>query len=160
MSTTERADILNELVTAVTERRRKFEPWELKFIKSVKDSFTAYGRLSERQWEVIERIHQGRVNFQRINQAAMANLSALLRRWLPDGRIENGEYVARNPTRADKSPGSFKVNVSTGIWCDFVNKDEWNGGDPISLAAYLFDMKPVEAAEHVASMLGVEARDR
>ena len=29
------------------------------------------------------------------------------------------EYVALNPTRADKRAGSFKINLQTGRWADF-----------------------------------------
>jgi hypothetical protein len=97
-----------------------------------------------------------RPDFTAINQAAMAALPALLRRWLPDGRREGGEYVALNPTRHDRHLGSFRINMRTGRWADFATGDR--GGDPISLAAYLSDLKQREAAEKLADMLGVEAR--
>ena len=44
-------------------------------------------------------------------------------------------YVALNPTRNDRRPGSFKINIRTGRWCDFATGDR--GGDPVSLVAYL-----------------------
>ncbi len=74
-----------------------------------------------------------RLDFDRINRAALAKLPALLHRWLPDGRLIGREYEARNPTRADRRPGSFRVNVSTGKWADFATGD--GGGDVISLAS-------------------------
>ena len=83
----------------------------------------------------------------------MANLAALLARWLPDGRLEGFEYVALNPTRADRRPGSFRVNVCTGRWADFATGAR--GGDPVSLAAYLSDLSQVEAARELAGMLGL-----
>jgi hypothetical protein len=43
----------------------------------------------------------------------------LLAQWLPDGKREGREWVARNPTRPDTHLGSFKTNLDTGIWCDF-----------------------------------------
>ncbi len=46
-----------------------------------------------------------RLDFLAINCAALASLPALLRRWLPDGRLVGREYTARNPTRADRRPG-------------------------------------------------------
>ena len=55
-----------------------------------------------------------RLDFSEINRAALAGLPALLRRWLPDGRLVGREYEARNPTRVDRRPGSFKVNVQVG----------------------------------------------
>ena len=69
------------------------------------------------------------IDFVAINTAALSSLSSLLYRWLPDGRIEGREYVARNPTRTDKTPGSFKININTGKWCDFATGDA--GGDVI-----------------------------
>jgi hypothetical protein len=94
-----------------------------------------------------------RIDFDAINRAALADLPALLRRWLPDGRIVGAEYIARNPRRQDRKPGSFKINIRTGRWADFSTGDK--GGDVISLAAYLFGQGQAEAAWSLAEMLGV-----
>jgi len=94
-----------------------------------------------------------RIDFERINGAAMGVLHALLLRWLPNGRREGHEWVARNPLRSDRKPGSFKVNLNTGRWSDFATGDR--GGDPVSLAAYLFNLGQRDAAEKLAVMLGV-----
>jgi hypothetical protein len=75
----------------------------------------------------------------------------LLARWLPDGRRYGREYVARNPTRADRRAGSFKVNLATGCWADFATGEK--GGDAISLAAYVFGLSQAEAARRLAAML-------
>lgn len=83
----------------------------------------------------------------------MAALPSLLSRWLPDGRRMGREWVARNPTRADQRPGSFRVNIDNGRWADFATGDK--GGDPISLAAYLAGSGQVEAARALADMFGV-----
>ncbi len=97
----------------------------------------------------------GPINFKTINAAALARWPEVLQRWLPNGRIEGREYVARNPTRADRRPGSFKINLNTGRWSDFATGDK--GGDPISLAAYLAGCGQAEAARELAAMLGVKA---
>jgi hypothetical protein len=94
------------------------------------------------------------VDFDRVNRAALAALPSLLARWLPDGRNMAGEWVARNPRRADRSPGSFKINLRTCRWSDFATGDK--GGDVISLAAYLAGLGQVEAARDLARALGVE----
>ena len=94
-----------------------------------------------------------RLDFSAINRAALLSLPSLLRRWLPDGRVVGHEYEARNPTRADRRPGSFRVNVSTGKWADFATGDV--GGDVVSLAAYLSGTGQAEAARALAAMLGV-----
>jgi hypothetical protein len=99
----------------------------------------------------------GWVDFQHVNRHALAVLPSLLRRWLPGGRIEGAEYTARNPTRADRRPGSFKVNTRTGRWADFATREA--GGDAISLAAYLAGCSQPEAARRLAAMLGIEAPD-
>jgi hypothetical protein len=98
-----------------------------------------------------------RVNFDRVNGAALAVLPALLKRWLPGGKIEGCEYVVRNPRRADQHFGSFKVNLRTGRWSDFATGD--GGRDPVSLAAFLANLSQVAAAKELADMLGVEAHD-
>ncbi len=96
---------------------------------------------------------ESQLDFAAINAAALARLPDVLRRWLPDGRIEGAEYVARNPTRADRRAGSFKINLRTGQWADFATGDR--GGDPVSLAAYLAGVGQGEAARELAVMLGV-----
>lgn len=93
------------------------------------------------------------VDFAAVNRAALARLPDILARWLPGGRIEGREYVARNPKRHDRRPGSFKVNLGTGRWADFATSDK--GGDPISLAAYLASCGQAEAARQLAVMLGL-----
>ncbi len=93
-----------------------------------------------------------RIDFAGINRAALANVDVILRRWLPGGRVNGAEYVARNPRRNDRRPGSFKINMETGKWADFATGDR--GGDLVSLAAYLFGLSQVEAARDLANMVG------
>lgn len=98
-----------------------------------------------------------KLDFVAVNTAARHNLLAILHRWLPDGRVEGLEYIARNPKRADKRLGSFRIHVGNGpkcgVWRDFAA--DTGGSDPVSLCAYLFDMKQGEAARQLAGMLGV-----
>ena len=95
----------------------------------------------------------GQVSFDKINAAALTDLPAVLRRWLPDARVVGEELVAKNPTRPDRRPGSFKINSRTGQWADFATGDR--GGDPVSLIAYLDGCGQVEAARHLAEALGI-----
>ena len=92
-------------------------------------------------------------DFEAISHAALAVLPTLLGRWLPGGRFEGNEYIALNPRRADRHPGSFKVNIRTGQWADFAC--EVTGGDAVSLAAYLSGLSQSEAARRLQAMLGL-----
>lgn len=94
-----------------------------------------------------------KVDFATVNRAALPALRALVERWLPGGRFEGAEYVARNPKRDDRTPGRFKVNVRTGRWADFASGD--CGGDPVSLAAFVFGLTQPEAARRLAAAVGV-----
>ncbi|WP_428490285.1 hypothetical protein [Rhodopila sp.] len=93
------------------------------------------------------------VSFALANAAALRELPALLARWLPDGRVIGHEYEARNPHRSDRNLGSFRVNLRTGRWADFATGDQ--GGDPVSLVAYLFRLSQGEAARRLAGLLGL-----
>lgn len=96
-----------------------------------------------------------KVDFDAINGAALSVLHAICQRWLPDGVAYGREWVARNPTRADGKPGSFRINLATGKWADFA-QDNARGGDPISLAAYLFHGgDQVAAAIDLKRMVGL-----
>ena len=94
--------------------------------------------------------------FAAVNGAARVNAARVVAAMLPDGRREGREWVARNPRRSDKSPGSFKVNLATGRWADFATGD--SGGDLVSLAAYLAGCSQGEAATRLGAALGVEVR--
>lgn len=96
------------------------------------------------------------IDFERINAAALPSLPALAARWLPTGHREGREWVARNPRRADRRPGSFRVNLATGRWADFATGDK--GGDPVSLAAFLFDLSQADAARRIADMLALTGK--
>lgn len=95
----------------------------------------------------------GRIDFARVASTASGHAETLCRRWLPDGRRDGHEWVARNPKRADRHLGSFKVNINTGRWGDFA--EGAGGGDLVSLAAYLFEMSQRDAAIRISEMLGI-----
>ena len=86
----------------------------------------------------------------------MVFLPNLVRTWCPQGRMAGHEWQALNPTRPDKNLGSFSVNVRTGKWADFATGDK--GGDPVSLAAYIFRTSQADAARALAAALGVDWR--
>ena len=93
-----------------------------------------------------------RLDFPAINSAALSALPAILNRLAPGGTIRAGEWEGRNPRRADRKPGSFKVNMRSGRWADFATGD--SGGDPVSLVAFLTGLGQAEAARKLAIMLG------
>lgn len=98
-------------------------------------------------------VRSGRIDFERVNRSALTRAVAVVRGLLPEGRLEGHEYVARNPLRPDRRPGSFKVNVSTGRWADFATGD--GGGDLVSLAAFVSGLPQREAAIRLAESMGV-----
>jgi hypothetical protein len=98
------------------------------------------------------------LDFDAINQAALAAFPAVLNRLLPGGKTIGRELVALNPRRADRKLGSFKINRYNGRWMDFATGDK--GGDPVSLVAYLADVSQGEAARLLAQMLGLETGGR
>jgi hypothetical protein len=103
--------------------------------------------------------HRASIDFGAINREALGCLSAVLRRLLPNGRREGNEYLALNPRRGDRHLGSFRINLSNGRWADFALADKSaRGGDPISLVAYVLNIRQSEAARGLMRMLGMEAR--
>jgi len=61
----------------------------------------------------------------------------VLNEWL-EGEIFGHEFIAVNPTRADNSLGSFKINLQSGVWSDFATSD--SGGDFFCLYRYINDV--------------------
>ena len=99
-----------------------------------------------------------RIDIGAVAEQALPQVPQIVGRWIPNGRRVGSEWIARNPTRSDRRPGSFKVNLRTGRWADFATGDK--GGDVVSLAAYLFALTQVEAAKRVAAMLGLSGDPR
>ena len=95
-----------------------------------------------------------RVDFTRINRAAVAAANVVVSALAPNGHQVGAEWIALNPVRPDKKAGSFKVNLQTGCWSDFATGD--SGGDLVSLAAYIGGIGQRDAAIRLAEALGVE----
>lgn len=96
-----------------------------------------------------------KLDFEAINLAL--DPRSIVPAWLPDGHKRNNEWVARNPTRDDRNPGSFTINLVDGHWKDFATKD--GGSDLVSLYAYLHNMEQGAAAKELAENNGVNIGD-
>ena len=92
------------------------------------------------------------IDFAGIAAQVLGFSESFLAEELPDGKREGHEWCALNPRRADSSPGSFKINMSTGVWKDFASGEK--GGDLIALYAYLYDLKMGEAAKALGERYG------
>jgi hypothetical protein len=90
-----------------------------------------------------------------VNEAVLPYLPVILRRLLPDGKVQGHEFVARNPLRSDNRLGSFKINLYNSKWADFAMKDA-TGGDVISLVAYLQRVNQHEASKQLLKLIGKE----
>ncbi|MDT9105863.1 hypothetical protein RSW49_23260, partial [Escherichia coli] len=67
-------------------------------------------------------------------------------------------YVVANPTRNDRNPGSFTINLRKGVWKDYATGD--GGADLVSLYAYVFHNNDQgAAARELAQNLGVRIGD-
>ena len=104
-----------------------------------------------------ERLNPGIImlhsEYERIKDAANRRAPEIVARWLSDGRKIGKHWEARNPTRNDQNPGSFKINLSTGQWYDFATGE--GGQHIISLGKYLHGERSLyETAENVSRMIG------
>jgi putative DNA primase/helicase len=97
-----------------------------------------------------------RIEFADVKAASLRSLDFIIPRLLPGGKRVGDEWVARNPTRNDAKPGSFKVNLKTGVWADFATGE--TGGDMIDLYVYLNGGSNVQGMNALADMLNVKAR--
>jgi putative DNA primase/helicase len=85
---------------------------------------------------------------------ALQHADQLVPELLPEGTRKGAEWWARNPTRGDRSAGSFSVSLASGRWHDFASGD--SGGDLVSLAAYLWGARQLDAARDLARRLGLD----
>lgn len=78
--------------------------------------------------------------FAEVNNAALSQIKSLAERWLPRTRMSGSNLMALNPTRVDKSIGSFGINVKTGAWADFATDEAWCapiGWSSLNVSAWL-----------------------
>jgi hypothetical protein len=99
------------------------------------------------------RTRMRQLDFRAIARSAVTNSRILLPRWLPGGKRMGSEWLACNPTRPDRTLGSFKISLKSGRWADFATGDA--GGDLISLRAYLDGTSQRKAAISLAEELGL-----
>jgi hypothetical protein len=97
------------------------------------------------------------IDFHAINRAAVPALPVLLRRWLPDGKRRGSRWIARNPTRNDRTAGSFSVDLRSGKWGEFSKTAPASGGDVVSLYAYLRGIRQVDAARELVHLLRINS---
>ncbi|MDT9046461.1 hypothetical protein RSW36_25255, partial [Escherichia coli] len=96
------------------------------------------------------------LDFAAINDAL--NADTVVPQWLPGGELRGAEYVVANPTRNDRNPGSFTINLRKGVWKDYATGD--GGADLVSLYAYVFHNNDQgAAARELAQNLGVRIGD-
>jgi putative DNA primase/helicase len=96
------------------------------------------------------------VSFDDVKQASLGNIDMIVERYLSNPKLVDGgkEWTARNPTRGDKTAGTFKINRRTGVWSDFATKQ--SGANMIDLVIYLTGKTSVEAKDELADLLGVK----
>lgn len=96
------------------------------------------------------------LDFAAINQAL--DPETVLPQWLPAGHRRGKEWVSPNPTRNDRNPGSFTINMVSGVWKDYATGE--GGSDLVSLYAYLFHHNDQgAAAKELAGNFGVRIGD-
>jgi len=93
------------------------------------------------------------IDFRKLNGELLNRSRKLLPAWLPGGKWEGAEWVARNPTRTDQHFGSFKINSRSGEWADFATDDR--GHDLVSLFACLHGLEQGDAARRLIDEFGL-----
>jgi len=82
-------------------------------------------------------------DFEGLSRHLLSNINSILTLWLPGGRIQGSEYCC-----ADLRGGrgdSCRVNIKTGVWCEFAGGPDEKGGDLISLYARIHGKTQGEA---------------
>ena len=89
------------------------------------------------------------IDFHSINRSILAGYKSIVVEWIPGGRFEGVQYVVCSPFRDDKTPGSFKINTSTGVYKDFADESV-AGPDPIHLYARINNLSQGDAAKELS----------
>lgn len=121
--------------------------------KATQENETVEAAPKNRADELIKSYEAGiGINFPLAKTLALDCAEEILQHWLPNGEQRGRQYVALNPTRLDGEPGSFTINIETGMWKDFASDD--GGSDLISLVSYLEEgISQTEAALKVLKLI-------
>lgn len=91
-----------------------------------------------------------------LNQLLLSDVNSHLRDWLPGGRLIGNEYTCGN---IHGNPGnSFKVNIKSGRWADFADKDK-SGIDLISLYAKINGVSNSESYKKLAKLYSIDSEE-
>ena len=93
---------------------------------------------------------KGRIDFDALSRALLDAADRLVPQWLPNGRREGHEWACGD-LHGEKG-NSAKVNLKTGLWCDFATDER--GGDLISLYAAVFNLEQIDAARQLDEQMG------
>jgi hypothetical protein len=91
------------------------------------------------------------VNFNGLSKHLLSYAKQLLPEILPGGKINGHEYETSNLYGGNGD--SLRVNIRTGVWCDFAEENV-NGGDLISLYAAVYGITQAEAYAELAEKYG------
>lgn len=94
-------------------------------------------------------------DIRRVAEAAAARGLQILEHYLPGGKRQGKEYLARNPQRDDAHVGSLSIEIASGKGADFATGDTF--GDYVGMVAWLKGCAMGEAAEDLARFLGLPA---
>ena len=87
-------------------------------------------------------------DFKGLSSHLREQTNSILIEWLPGGHINGAEYCCANLTGARGN--SLRVNLKTGVWCDFAGDDTHKGGDLLSLYCAIHQIKPADAYQKLA----------
>jgi putative DNA primase/helicase len=90
-------------------------------------------------------------NLDALKSSLLAQSKTLVSTWLPSGKPNGHEWVALNPTRPDRSLGSFSVNLRTGQWAEMNPKYAHKGTNLVSLYAYINQIEFEDAVKALES---------
>lgn len=100
-----------------------------------------------------------RIGIRDVRVMLQERIEPLCRELLPDGRRESNHWVARNPTRADREAGSFKVwlkGQGRGAWIDYATGEK---GDVIDLIVFVHGTDRSQALAWAKGWLGITRMD-
>jgi hypothetical protein len=96
--------------------------------------------------------HRKKIDFAKINAAALPNLASILPEFFPNGRREGNQFrIGSLDGEKGNSLGVSLTGPKAGMWKDFNAGDK--GGDIISLIAAARGLRQGEAARLLAHML-------
>jgi len=116
----------------------------------------ASGPIDFNDWGKAPEQERQEIDFQHVNDVAVANIDGFLSRYMPGGAFKGREYICASVSGGEGE--SCSINIETGVGSDFADGTSW--GDPVEYIKIRYGLPNMaEAAKILMADMGITGNE-